>query len=165
MFALEFSHSFAELSDRYSFQDVYDRFAHLLHDITDAASGFIGAGAPFIKPFTNATHRGERAFDVTNDLSQGDFVWLATQPLTARNASLAFYDAHGLQIVKNLLQEPLGDVLKLGDRLNWHYRFALIQAEYGRKQIRNVQMNATTNAKQPEEPWVQIVHQHSNLNP
>src|SRR5687767_6212027 len=122
MFPLQFAHAFAKLRESHPLKNFHDRIPHLFHDATDAAVVFVRAGAALVETFAHATHRRQRAFDVTDDFGQCDLLWMACQTVPARHTSPAFQDAARAEFVENLLEEFARDVLKSSNGLNWHDR-------------------------------------------
>lgn len=127
--ALELADPVAKIGNRHPIEDRDDGIANLLHDASDAALRFIGAGAPFVKTLADATHRRERTFNMADHRGEGDVLRWSIEAVTAGDAATAFDDASRLEVIEDLLKEPLGDVLLLGDRADWHNTVAMVHAK------------------------------------
>ena len=118
VFPLKLADAIAKLGERDAVQDFDDRIAHLFHDTADTAELFVGAGAAFVKSFTDATNGCERAFDKANDAGKGDFIRRKFEAITAGNPAAALKNACGAQVVEDLFEETLGNVLLVGNGLD-----------------------------------------------
>src|SRR5262249_9764653 len=66
--------AFDEVGEGEALDNFDDSFADFFHDTADGAAGFVRARAFFVEPFADATDRRQRAFDVTDDDGEGDFL-------------------------------------------------------------------------------------------
>ncbi len=80
--------------------------------------------------FSSGQVQREWAFHMPDDQRQGDFFGRFAQAISAGDAAAAFHDASGFQIVEDLFEEAFGNVLLVGNRLNPHDRFAIVQSKY-----------------------------------
>src|SRR5437667_6557287 len=90
---LEQAHALTQICDREILQYLCNRIPHFLHHAADAASRFVGTGALAIKSLADTRHRGQRTFDMTNHLRQGDLFGRPRQPVAAGDATLAFHNS------------------------------------------------------------------------
>ena len=117
----------AEIGDSHLFKDVHHSMAHFLHHAANGAPGFVRAGALLVEPFADATDRRQCALDVANHAGERNFLGRSRQAITAGDASLALDRTGRLQVVEDLFQEPLGNVLLLGDALNPNDRLFIVE--------------------------------------
>ena len=59
-----------------------------------------------------------------------DFLRRSGKPVAARNSTTAFDETAGSKVIENLLQEALGDVLSLGNRLDANDALVVSFAQY-----------------------------------
>ena len=117
----------AKIGDGPLFQDVHLGITHFLHHTPNGAPGLVRAGTLLVEPFAHTTDRRQRAFDVANHSGERNFLGRLRQSIAAGDASLALDHAGRFQVVEDLFQEPLGNVLLLGDALNPNDRLFIVE--------------------------------------
>ena len=128
--ALKLADAIAKLRESDALENFHDGVAHFLHDTADAADVLVGAGALFVKFFTDATDGGEGAFDKANDTGESNLIGWQAEAIPAGDAAAAFEDAGGAQVIEDLFEETLGNVLLVGNGLDANDFFTGIKAEH-----------------------------------